>query len=106
MRGILAHFFGAEGTLKRETIVICWLWISFMIVRVFAFVPPEHVRNYEALLSSVLWPTMLLMAAIFGIQLGGGILGRGSQETTTVSTPSQTIKTEVVTEPRADVRVG
>lgn len=101
MKRLLDLVFGSQATLKRETVFMCWAWLTFIVVEVFAFVPPEHVRQYEYLISGVFWPIVLLLAAIFGIQLAPS-LGSGKTESTTrVETAGQTVETTVTKEPPA-----
>lgn len=90
---LMDRLFGRGATLKRETVVLCWFLLGFIVVEVFAFVPPEHVRSYEYLVSGLFWPIIVLLAAIFGIQLVPSMGGGKSEETTRISTPTQTIET-------------
>ncbi|RWX72612.1 hypothetical protein [Mesorhizobium sp. M2A.F.Ca.ET.039.01.1.1] len=100
MRQVLDRLFGRGATLKRETIVFCWAWMTFIIIRVFAYTPAEHVEGYVGLISGVFWPIVALLAAIFGIQLAPNLGGR-SETTTTMQTPEATIETKTTTAPAA-----
>ena len=102
MGRLLGFFFGAEATLKRETVIVFVGLIAFMIIRVFAFVPPEAVEHYKDTLDNALWPLVLTIAAIFGIQIAP-VFSKSAQrveETTSITSPSgQTIETTTKAQP-------
>lgn len=82
MRALLDWCFGKGATLKRETVIVCWAIMLIMVVRVFVYVAPGDVKNFEFMISGILWPIVALLAAIFGIQLAPQI---GSGSTTKVT---------------------
>lgn len=66
---LLRKFVGPEGTLKRETVVVIWICISFIIVRIYVFTDPAQVDRFESVTSTIFWALILLLAAIFGLQI-------------------------------------
>lgn len=99
MRALVDRVFG-RNSLKRGTIYVVWGMMILIVVRVFVYVSPEHVSNYERLVEGIFWPLVFLLAGIFGIQIAPDMLNRRS-ETTRIQTPGQTIETTRSTEPPA-----
>lgn len=60
---------GTEGTLKRETVVVSWALLFFVVVRLYVFTDPTQVHNFEGVTSTVFWALILLDAGIFGVQV-------------------------------------
>lgn len=94
MKWLLDMIFGSRSTLKRETVIVCWGLMILIVVRVYVYIPPEHIRGYEYLISGIFWPVVILLGAIFGFQLAPMMSRQQAQETVTrVETPGQTVET-------------
>lgn len=110
MKAILDRVFGNRSTLKRETVILCWIWISAMLYQTLFGIPPEHIRNYDTVIEGLIWPILALLAAIFGLQLVPMMSNRTTTETVTVATPGdqpdRQVKKEITTAPSAIDPVG
>ncbi len=87
---------GSQGTLKRETVVVIWFWLTFIIVRVYVFADPAQVQNFEDVNSTIVWALILLLAAIFGLQIVPPWLAGGQPgKSTIVETDDTRVETRV-----------